>query len=259
MNGTDAEKKWSFQFFKESMGHLLVDVFDNRKNNNGAFTKPDLKMKFSEFLEHIEKDSATPYRMFLFNLFKHNPELTKDFPCPAIFKGLLDGIGYTFFAGKDTSVRLHYDIDMSGVLHTQVIGYKKVILIHQDYNDLLYKLPLNTFSMVDILHPDYNRFPALHKVVASECILEPGDTIFMPSGYWHLMNYLTAGMAVAYRKMPQDWSTRWQGFQNLMINMPLDKLLNQTVGKRWSNFKAETAQRNADRAIVQKYRAELVG
>ena len=33
--------------------------------------------------------------------------------------------------------------------------------------------------------PDYDAFPALKKANGYEVILEHGDTLFMPAGYWH--------------------------------------------------------------------------
>lgn len=237
-----AGQKWSFDYFKSTMGDLNVDVYDNSlKKDGSAYTSADLKMKFKDFLSTIEKDEHTDLRMFLFNLFKHNPKLKNEFPCPAIFKGLLDNIGFTFFAGKDTTIRMHYDIDMSNILHTQVCGHKRVILFSPEYNNLLYTLPLNTYSLVDVEKPDYKKYPGLRYVKGQECLLEPGDSVFIPGGYWHLMKYLDGGMSVAYRKMASTTKARWQAVLSLGLYLPTDKLIGIFFPTKWKIFKSIVA------------------
>ena len=40
-------------------------------------------------------------------------------------------------------------------------------------------------SPVDILKPDYNRFPKFSQAKRLECVLKPGDALFMPAFWWH--------------------------------------------------------------------------
>ena len=260
MKNHEAGQKWNPGYFKSRMGDLEVDVFDNSlKKDKSAYTKADLKMKFGDFLNVIEKDEHTDLRMFLFNLFKHNPALKKEFPCPEIFKGALDGLGFTFFAGKDTTVRLHFDIDMSNVLHTQVWGQKRVQLFSPANNELLYKLPFNTYSLANIENPDYEKYPALRYVRGQECILEPGDSVFMPSGYWHLMTYLNGGMSVAYRKLAPGIKMKLQGLSNLAVYLPFDKLMGILMNETWVNTKSKMATARANRDLLKLQAQQLPG
>lgn len=252
---TEAGKKWSIDYFKDKMGDLMIDVFDNtnKKTAASAYTKADLKMKFRDYLEIISRDKHTDLRIFLFNLFKYNPKLREDFPCPEIFRGMLDQMGFMFFGGKGTTVRIHYDIDMSNVLHTHFGGKKRVVLIAPDYSELLYRLPLNTYSLIDIDHPDYQKFPALKYVKGYDVILEPGDSIFMPAGYWHYMTYLEGSFSVSYRKISPTLSHSAEGIINLGLYMPLDKMLNLTFGKMWLDTKMYIAQKNAYNLIHKPF------
>src|SRR4051812_25864885 len=54
---TPAEKKWSISYFKNTMGDILLDVYDNKNKNAAAsaYTTADLKMKFRDYLDIIEK------------------------------------------------------------------------------------------------------------------------------------------------------------------------------------------------------------
>ncbi|MBL7932114.1 MAG: cupin-like domain-containing protein [Bacteroidia bacterium] len=248
---TPAGKKWSLDYIKQVCGDVTVDLYDNtNKNEASAFTKPDLKMNFGDYIANISKDQPGSLRMFLFNMFKKKPELRDDFPCPSIMRGVLGRMGFMFFGAKGVNVRIHQDMDMSNVLLTQFYGRKKVILIAPEYSDLLYKLPLNTHSLVNLDQPDYKKYPGLAYIKAYECILEPGDSLFMPSGYWHYITYLDGGFSVSYRKMALDLKTKIQGLLNVFVYMPLDKVLNVVIGKDWLRYKEQKALKRAARAIA---------
>jgi hypothetical protein len=247
---TFAGTNWSIDYFKDTMGDAVIDVFDNSRQNQGsAFTNPDLKMKLRDFLSLLSKDEPTNLRIFLYNMFKQNPQLKNEFPCPQLFKGVLDGVGHMFFGGKNTTVRIHYDIDMSNVLHTHFGGRKRVVLISPEYTDLLYCLPLNTYSLIDPDKPDYKKYPALQFIKGYDFIIEPGDSVFMPSGYWHYMTYLESGFSVSYRKIGPTVNHMADGFMNLCIYLPVDKLLNKALGNNWLETKKQIAQRRADWVI----------
>jgi len=226
--GATAFKKWDINYFKKKAGDLMIDVHDNRIKNNSttSITKADKKMLFSEYLDIIAKNKESNYRIFLFNLFKHKPLLRDDFPCPDIFSGLLDKIGYTFFGAKNSNVRIHYDIDNCNVLHTQFLGRKKITLFSPDFSEMLYQLPFTTHSIVDFQKVNPEKYPATKYLKGYEIILQPGETLFMPSGYWHHMQYIDAGFSVSYRKLPVRIYDTLNGVTNLIFNLPFDKTMN---------------------------------
>jgi ribosomal protein L16 Arg81 hydroxylase len=250
VNKTPAAHKWTLDYIKEKLGKVEVDVFDDSVKRNSAYTYGDLKMPFAEFLDLIIKKQATNYRLFLFNGFKHSDELKKDFPCPPFFKGILDHIGFMFFGGKSATVRVHYDIDMSNVLHTQFTGRKRIILVSPEYTDFMYKTPFNTFSIADLEKPDYKLFPALRYVQGYDITLEPGDTLFMPSGYWHHMTYLEGGFGVAYRKMAHQPEILLNGILNTTLRLWFDKLMAFINAEAWMNWKRKACFAKADEAIL---------
>ncbi|MDP1800043.1 MAG: cupin-like domain-containing protein [Bacteroidota bacterium] len=253
-NHYPAGKKWTIDYLKDVCGDVKVELFDNNNKDTSstAFTAPDLKMKFSKYVDLISKDEPSNLRMFLFNMFKCKPKLRKDFPCPYMFKGILGKMGYMFFGSKNTKVRIHQDIDMSNVMLTQFHGRKRVVLISPEYSDLLYRLPFNTHSLVDLDNPDYNKYPGLAYVEAEEYILEPGDALFMPSGYWHYITYLDGGFAVSYRKIAQSFKMKLLGALSLTVYMPLDKLMNFLFGKKWLAKKEQIAELRAHKAMIKK-------
>lgn len=246
-----AGKLWTFDYFKEKLGDKKVGIFDNKIKRNTAYVVPDLHLPFSTFLDIIQKNEETSYRMFLFDMFKECPELKIDFPTPEIMKGLLGNIGFCFFGGKNTSVRFHYDIDASNVLMTQVLGRKQVILIAPEYNELIYRVPYSSFSLIDLENPDYESFPGLAHVKGYNFILEPGDALFMPSRYWHFNTYLEGGMAISYRSIsssPEDIIT---GLLNTTVRIAFDKTMDRILHHRWFEMKKERAKKLAEERLKQ--------
>lgn len=244
-----AGKLWTFNYLKDKIGNKTVGVFDNTKKSNTAYVKPDLQMPFSEFLDIIQRDEETPYRIFLFNMFKEFPELRKEFPTPAIARGVLENIGFSFFGGKNTHVRFHYDIDCSNVLMTQLIGRKRVILIPPDNSKLIYKVPFSSFSLIEPHRPDYRKYPALQYVKGYDFTLYPGDALFMPSRYWHFNTYLEGGMAVSYRIMAQNLQDVYNGFMNTTLRLAFDKCMNVIMGNSWMEKKKAMAFKNAAKQV----------
>lgn len=247
-----AGEKWSLDYFKQTMGHHVVPVYDNKNPNKGsAYTHHDLDMKFSEFIDVIRKDEDCSLRLFLFNLFKLNPELSKEFPCHDFARGIMGKVGFTFFAGKNTTVRIHYDIDVSNVFHTHFEGKKRVVLFSPAYNTLLYKLPYNTYSLINIDKPDYEKYPALRYVKGYDFTIEHGDTVFMPAAYWHYMTYLGGGFSVSYRKMGARAGQKLEGLLNLTTRLWYDKAMNKMKGEKWLAEKEAIAAAKAKTAIQQ--------
>jgi hypothetical protein len=249
-----AGQKWSLDYFKQHCGDVLIDVYDNANKKRGgtAFTVPDLKMRFKDYLHVLSENENTNLRIFLFDLFKHCPRLRSDFPCPDIFKGALDNIGRMFFGGKGTTVRIHYDIDMSNVLHTHFLGRKRVVMFEPKYSSLLYRLPMNTYSLIDPDKPDYKKYPGLRYVKGYDVTLEPGDSIFMPSAYWHYMTYLEKGFSVSYRRLGEGIQMPVEGLFNLALLMPIDKLMNKLLADKWLAAKERTADRKAYEFFLRK-------
>ncbi len=245
-----AGNKWTIDYIKNVCGDVMVDVFDNsNKNSASAFTTPDLKMRFADYVDTIVENKPTSLRMFLFNMFKERPQLRKDFPCPDMFHGILGRVGFMFFGAQGIKVRIHQDMDMSNVILTQFYGRKKVVLVPPQYSDLLYKLPYNTHSLVDLDNPDYDKYPGLRYIETYECMLEHGDSVYMPSGYWHFITYVDGGFSVSYRKLAHNFSMKLKGLLSLTVYMPFDKLMNKIMGPKWLIKKEKMAEAKANRAI----------
>lgn len=80
-------------------------------------------------------------------------------------------------------------------------------------------------------------------------MLEHGDSIFMPSGYWHYMTYLEGSFSISYRKLAPSFQSKMKGLVNIALKMPYDKLMNKVLGSKWLTMKEQIAQRIAIKAV----------
>lgn len=250
-----ASEKWTLDFFKEAMGDTEVGVFDEGKPDR-SFKKPEKYMKFGEYLDLISKGS-TNYRLFLFDILKFKPELKKDFDYPPLTKRYLKRLPFMFFGGKNAVVRIHQDMDWSNVFLTQLYGRKLVVLFHPKYSDLLYRYPFNVHSSVNIENPDYDKFPGLKYVKGMKCILEPGDTIFIPSGYWHYIKYIDGGYAINQRALSHNNLRVLKGLWHVVFLSGIDDIMRKAFGKKWFIHKQRKSFIKAQRAIKLVEKKEM--
>lgn len=204
-----ATEKWTFDFFRSNHGQIEVPLYDDTFRSSGkGYLSAAKTMKFGEYLDLIEHE-PTKLRMFLFNIFKHVPELTNDFTMPGITDGWLSNFPMMFFGGQGSKVELHYDLDCASVFLTQFQRKKRVILFSPEQSPLLYKHPFTVQSPVNVDDPDFDKHPAMKKAIGYKAVLEHGETIYMPSRYWHSMFYVEGGFSLSLRT--HSMSTRLLG------------------------------------------------
>ena len=243
-----AYEKWTMDYFRQSMGDIEVGLFGNRKEDiSKTLQEPNAVMRFDEYLNLIEHQ-PTDLRLFLFPVFKHKPELLKDFGYPDIASRWIR-MPFMFFGPAKSVVRMHQDIDMSNVFLTQFHGLKRVVLFPPDQSDLLYRLPFNVHSIADIDHPDYDQFPGLKYARGMSALIEHGDTIFMPSGYWHHIEYVTGGFGLALRTMANTIPTLSKGIWHLSALRITDNIMRKINDKKWFEYKRNLAMQKAEKAI----------
>src|SRR6185436_5523693 len=126
--------------------------------------------------------------------------------------------------GKGSITHMHFDIYLPNIFHTQFIGKKRVLLFPYEERNKLYRKPFEVLSLVDFSNyydpekskVDTKKFPALEFVNGYDAILEHGDTLFMPSGFWHHMEYLESGFAMSLRAWNKTISGKINGGWNLV-------------------------------------------
>jgi hypothetical protein len=221
----DARSKWSFSHFKDRYG---ADTVVARSIPVAQCLRVVKLRDYITYLEAPERSAKgfwiDPTSRFplevppvppqsplylAWNVFPKHPELLDDLQLspkfvqdwlPLIPRGLrriMDEETRYFCAGimmgpAGATSWLHYDFLHSHAYLAQIVGRKRCILFSPEDSDKLYG------GKVDPTNPDFERFPLFREVTAYECILEPGEVLLMPSGWWHHVISLEKSITVNY-------------------------------------------------------------
>lgn len=251
-----AYEKWTWDYFKEIAGSVEVPVYNNTRAGAKVLVNGgDDVMKFGDYLDMIRK-GPSEWRIFLFNLFKHAPFLKKDFTYPThLLHGFLTPFPMLFVGGAGSIAHMHYDIDLAHIFHTQFIGKKRVLLFPNDQSPLIYKMPGTVESAASFVHwekgVDTENFPALNYAQGYTTLLEHGDTLFMPSGYWHHMEYQESGFALSLRAIPQGISPKINGLYHLFGLRGFNNMLIKLRPEWWYHYKRRAAHTYAEKRMKQ--------
>ena len=253
-------KKWDWDYFIKTAGNTDVGVYDNVKSD--AYTPintADAYMKFGDYLKQV-KEGPLELRIFLFNIFQHAPELVKDFFWPEeLMTGFVKKYPMLFVGGAGSITHMHFDIDMSHILHTQFMGKKRVLLFPHEEQYKLYRKPWEVLSMANYAHYhksfDYENFPATRLAKGYEVILEHGDTLYMPAGYWHHMEYIESGFAMSLRALQNNLGGKLDGAWKLFGMRGIDTIMKKTAPKWWYNRKKKRVYLLAKKEILQIQKA----
>ena len=253
-----AMQRWDWDFFKSIVGDVEVGLYNNIKSD--AYTPintADDYMKFGDYIDLV-KNGPVELRIFLFNIFEHAPQITSDFEWPEhLMKGFVKRYPMLFVGGKGSITHMHFDIDLSHIMHTQFGGRKRVLLFPFEEQHKLYRKPWEVLSFVNFEHYfdrsnnklEIDRYPALKLAKGYEVILDHGDTLFMPAGYWHHMEYLDSGFAMSLRAMQTSLSGKLKGFWYLLGMRYIDTLMKKTAPEWWFNMKKERTFKAANKEL----------
>ena len=253
-NTWPALQKWTFAYLKEVVGDKVVPLYDSSKANpSKPINAPAAEMKFGDYIDLIQKES-TDLRIFLFDPIKYAPELLGDYRSPNdLMGGFLDKYPNMFFGGKGSVTFLHYDIDLAHIFHTHFHGRKHVILFDQKWSERHYCIPLATYALedYDIENPDFSKFPALDGIEGHEAILEHGDTLFMPTGFWHWMKYLDGSFSISLRAWDKSWAIKAKSLYNLTIQRKFDDVMKKNFNSKYMHWKEGLAIKRANEALEE--------
>ncbi len=247
-----AHEKWNIDYLKSIAGDLEVPLYDNSKADpSKPINSTAAKMKFGDYLDLIKRE-PTELRIFLFNLMKHVPALKNDIKVPKdLMGGFIESMPAMFFGGSNSVTFLHYDIDLPHLFHTHFGGRKQVILFENKWKRRLYCLPNATYALedYDVLNPDFKKFPALQGVQGEEVFLEHGDTLFMPTGYWHWMKYIDGSFSLSLRAWDASIGRKAQSIYNLAVKGGLDSLIKMAFKKKYAVYRERLAIKRAEKAF----------
>ncbi|MBO9692487.1 cupin-like domain-containing protein [Chryseobacterium sp.] len=247
-----AYQKWTMEYMKEVVGDVEVPLYDSSKADPSApINASAAKMKFGDYIDLIQRE-PTDLRIFLFDPIKYAPKLLEDYISPKeLMGGFLDKYPNMFFGGKGSVTFLHFDIDMAHIFHTHFNGRKHILLFDYKWKERLYQIPYATYALedYDIENPDFTKFPALDGVEGIECYLEHGDTLFMPTGWWHWMKYLDGSFSISLRAWDKSWAVKAHSLWNLTVQRKFDDIMKSNFKNKYMDWKEKMAIKRAELAL----------
>ncbi|MCT7957752.1 cupin-like domain-containing protein [Laspinema palackyanum] len=204
MGNWQALSRWNPEYLKQHYGEVSVGVQFNRESNPLFEQEKDKhrqQMMMKDYVDLVVTGGKTnDYYMVPYNDNFDNPEFKPLLNDIEIFPDYLDPTLqqtriFFWFGPEGTITPLHHD--PCNVLLAQVYGKKRIRLISPNQKHLLYN-QVGVYSEVDLLSPDYEKYPRFKEVEVIDVILEPGEVIFLPVGWWHHVESLDISISVSF-------------------------------------------------------------
>ncbi|KAF1043476.1 MAG: hypothetical protein GAK35_02173 [Herbaspirillum frisingense] len=95
-----------------------------------------------------------------------------------------------------TVTPLHCDYDDN--LFAQIWGSKRIWLAPPHHDAFLYPREANAIlfgSPFDPDHPDFERYPLARQAALTECVMQPGEMLYLPAGWYHQVRSLSFSLS----------------------------------------------------------------
>ncbi|SCF45179.1 Cupin-like domain-containing protein [Micromonospora matsumotoense] len=191
---------WTLDGLAAACGDAVVEVMTGRNANPDhawQYDRHRTSMTFRDYLALLGSGTRTnDYYMVPRNENWSGAlrPLAADIRTP---EGIVDpsGLGHLLLGPAGTVTPLH--VDNSSVLLGQVLGRKRVRLVPSYERHLVYPRG-GTFSAVDAASPDLTRHPRYAEATVLDTVLEPGQLLFVPVGWWHWVEALEVSATVSF-------------------------------------------------------------
>ena len=180
------------QTLRDRFSHLAVRARVGDYINT-AFA-PDRAMQDMSMLEYLDLVAAGTHDLppYLGNLELR--ELNRLCHWPTYFDKM--GPPRFWLGPAGTVTPLHCDYDDN--IFAQIWGSKRIFLSPPHHDEFLYPREANAIlfgSPFDPEAPDYEKFPLARSATMIECIVNPGDLLYVPAGWYHQVRSLTFSLS----------------------------------------------------------------
>lgn len=205
-------EKWTTQYLREKGGDMEVKIHVSTVSQMDFLHKNFVykALPFNEFVKRASEEKHSDFflsedecyylrslgedvRKEPADIKKQFPVLAEDFIIPEFFEP--DMFFSSVFRISSCGLQLwtHYDV-MDNLL-AQVTGRKRVVLFSPEDALHLY-MSGDKSEVLDIDFPDLEKFPEFVKAKRFECVLQPGDLLFIPALWFHNTLALEFGVGV---------------------------------------------------------------
>ncbi len=238
----DATKDWP------ALGKFTPEFFKKNYSERDV-TVRGIKYKLGDFIDQMmvaTEENPAPYPCKL-QIVSEYPELLPDvlprynFALPDRTHSKLLPQG--FIGGADTLEiflgspggqfpYMHYDYMGLHAYINQLYGVKRFTVIPPDQTEYVYPDPDNPWmSLIDNQQqPDLNKFPLWAKATPISFDVGPGETMFIPNGWWHTAHSVTPTISIAMDVLN---SSNWSRFKNEVNIMMKQKPMKAKVAQAY--------------------------
>lgn len=210
----DANRKWTPEYLDSVLGHQEVTI-NKLKEDILTLNQPEKveeqTVPFSEARKLICENGnyylaqATikyPITTRIVTGSKGEfARLSMDITQPRFFSDFSKQCYVTniWFGGDKCKTPLHFDDKDNFFI--QIFGEKRILLFSPDQTEYLYQAhgeEHSHISRINIFDPDESKFQLFTESDCSEVIVEPGDMLYIPEGWWHAVETLTTSISVNF-------------------------------------------------------------
>lgn len=186
-------KTWTFDRFAKEFGEEEIEIQANRENDvefeiNSAAHKTKVSLKW--FIDSINNQTqgtndfymTANNQVFAKTKFK---ELLKEVgPLPPYMSTDPNCIGWRHLWMGPAGTVTPFHHDSCALVHLQIKGSKLWRLVSPFEYGNVYNHK-HVFSPIDIFNIDYTKYPLMKNVQYMDVVVNPGEAIFLPMGWWH--------------------------------------------------------------------------
>ncbi|HNQ11775.1 MAG TPA: cupin-like domain-containing protein [Bacteroidia bacterium] len=199
----EARKLFTPEFFKKNfpdkvgsiknIDYKLGDYIDMMLSSTDDKPAPypfklDIDFKFTELQPYIQPG----FEVLKKNRLKSSLISRRIMPMAATCE--------VFFGGRSGWFPyLHYDLYGLYAIVTQIYGRKEFIVYKPEDAQYMYPDPENPWmsTIEKYYDPDYTKYPKFKNATAISDTVHPGETIFVPKGWWHTARSLEPSISIA--------------------------------------------------------------
>jgi ribosomal protein L16 Arg81 hydroxylase len=207
---------WTAESLAKVLGDEPVEVMSGRDADARYELNAELhrsKIPFGDYVERVLSSGRSNDAYLVAN--NHLLDTPAASPLWADFDaaGLpLDGSNahsnvFLWFGPAGTITPLHHDV--MNVLFVQLHGRKRFTLVEPGFTPRVYN-EVGVYAEVDPEDPDFDSYPAFRGVPTTSIVLGPGDTLFLPVGWWHRVESLDVSISLSFTNFAYLNEFRWQ-------------------------------------------------
>lgn len=207
--------EWTWDNLKQRHGHLAVEMVEQYWDGQ-TFQVRYEPIQFDAYVDRVLASEGnndiylTAYNadkcVDLLNAMASDMQMLEGFMMPQVDPKRV----FLWVGPKGSLTQLHFD--PYNVFLTQVVGRKRVYLLPPTAYPYV-AVKNNFFAEFSPHSPDYARFPQAQDFPVLSCEIGPGESLFIPAGWFHQVLALDKSISVSLTNVV--WPNIYQPFSHM--------------------------------------------